>query len=223
MVPMISARPVNPYMVEGAKLIACEIAAELGRAPDVLMAPVGGGGLVGGLWKGSTELAAIGVVCGTPVIHGVQKGAYFAPIDRQHEQEWQSERFYRPLDGDWAWSSIQASGGTLRRVEDPEIRAAQAILAQEEGIFVEPHGAYVIAGLLAATEAGALDRDALTVCVLTGAGLKDMKAATEMIERHGRPRAVAVDSLAASDIYFEGENAMNDALTSTAVGGGMLA
>ena len=51
LVPMISARPINPYMVEGAKAIGYEIAATLGRNPDVVFAPVGGGGLAGGVFK----------------------------------------------------------------------------------------------------------------------------------------------------------------------------
>ncbi len=52
MVPMVSARPANPFMVEGAKTIAYEIVRELGRAPDLVVLPAGGGGLVGGVFKG---------------------------------------------------------------------------------------------------------------------------------------------------------------------------
>ena len=35
--------PVNPYILEGIKTTSYEIAAQLPGAPDVLVAPVGGG------------------------------------------------------------------------------------------------------------------------------------------------------------------------------------
>lgn len=198
LVPMISARPVNPYMVEGAKTIAYETAAALGRAPDVVFLPVGGGGLAGGMHKGFCELTALGLVSTPPAVRGAQRKTYFAPIDDMDAPQYRTG-YYLPLDGHWAWQAITRSGGTLQRMEDDAIRAAQAVLAQEEGVFAEPQGAYAVAALLEAAEQGTLDRDALTVCVVTGLGLKDMAAAQQMIERHGGNRpARDVASLEAS-------------------------
>jgi threonine synthase len=198
--PMISARPINPYMVEGAKAIAYETVATLGRSPDVVFTPVGGGGLVGGLHKGFADLVAIGLADAMPRLRGGQRQAYFAPVDRMDEPQFQ-KGYYLPLDGHWAWESIKVSGGTLQLMPDDEIRAAQAALAMEEGIFSEPHGAYAMAALAAAAAQDKIDRDALTVCVISGFGLKDMSAAGEIIAAHGQP-PVRVASLGASHKLF---------------------
>jgi threonine synthase len=198
--PMISARSVNPYMVEGAKAIAYEIAATLGRNPDVVFTPVGGGGLAGGIHKGFSDLVATGLADTLPRLHGGQRRAYFAPIDHMDEPQYRSG-YYLPLDGHWAWGAIQASHGTLRVMEDDAIRAAQADLARHEGIFAEPHGAYAMAALSAAAAEGRLDPDALTVCIVSGFGLKDMAAAAEIVAAAGRP-PIEVASLQASEAYF---------------------
>ncbi|HEX3349489.1 MAG TPA: pyridoxal-phosphate dependent enzyme [Acetobacteraceae bacterium] len=175
-VPMISARPVNPYMVEGSKTIAFEIAAELGAAPDDVFACVGGGGCLGGIHKGFAELIGLGQAQLMPRVHGGQRGDHgHAPIDRLGDPEWRRGA-YRPLDGAWAWESIRESGGSLYGVSGAEITRAQALLAAEEGIFAEPQGAYATAALLQAAERGEVARRASIVCVVTGAGLKDMQS-----------------------------------------------
>ena len=201
LVPMISARSVNPYMVEGAKTIAYEIAATLGRNPDVVFAPVGGGGLLGGLHKGFADLVALGLADGAPRLRGGQRQAYFAPIDRMDEPRYR-KGYYLPLDGHWAWQAIEASGGTLQMMPDAAIRAAQAALAMEEGIFAEPHGAYAMAALLEAAAGDRIDRDAVTVCVISGFGLKDMAAARKIIAAQGEP-PVHVATLGASHELFQ--------------------
>jgi threonine synthase len=197
---MISARPINPYMVEGAKAIAYEIAATLGRSPDVVFTPVGGGGLAGGIYKGFADLVSVELAQAVPQMRGGQRQAYFAPVDRMDEPQYQTG-YYLPLDGHWAWQSIVASGGTLQLMQDAAIRAAQAALAMEEGIFAEPHGAYAMAALIEAAAKDEIDRDALTVCVISGFGLKDMAAAGEIIAAQGKP-PIRVASLGASDELF---------------------
>jgi len=202
--PMISARPINPYMVEGAKGIAYEIAASLGRNPDVLFCPVGGGGLAGGVHKGFGDLVGLGLGSRVPQLRGGQRQAYFAPVDRMDEPRYQTG-YYLPLDGHWAWQAIQQSGGTLSMVEDEAIRAAQGELARSEGIFAEPHGAYAAAALIEAAEAGTLDPEALIVCVISGFGLKDMDAARQIIAADTGRRLHEVASLTAARPYFDME------------------
>lgn len=200
MAPMTTARSVNPYMVEGAKTIAYEIAAGIG-APDILFAPAGGGGLLGGLWKGFCELRALGLVDSAPALHAAQRQAYFVPIDALDDPAFNNPRYYRPLDGEWAWRAICDSGGRLAHVTDKETRAAQGILAEEEGIFAEPHGAYAAAALIRAADKDALDARANIVCIVSGAGLKDMQAADEIVAARDRP-AREVASLEASAAFL---------------------
>jgi threonine synthase len=194
LVPMASARPVNPYMVEGGKTVAYEIALALGRAPDLLVTPAGGGGLVGGVFKGFRELHALGLAGLPPVLLAAQRQAYFAPIDDIDNPRYRTG-YYIPLDGRWAWESILHSHGTLRHVGDDAIRAAQLLLAELEGIFAEPHGAYAAAALVAAARDRALDPDALTVCIISGHGLNDMEAAEAMIAGTTCPAPMEVASL----------------------------
>lgn len=196
MVPMISARPVNPYMVEGSKTISYEVVASLGKVPDALFGPVGGGGMLGGVWKGFKELRALGITDNMPHLWGSQRGDYFAPIDKLKDPAHDWSESYRPLDGEWAWDSIMESNGELRFITKQDILDAQAELAVLEGIFAEPQGAYATAGLIKAATEGALAHDACIVCVVTGMGLKDMAAATIISETYpNRKPLVRVPSL----------------------------
>jgi threonine synthase len=182
MVPMISARPVNPYMVEGAKTIAYEVAADLAGPPSVFFAPVGGGGMLAGAWKGFLELRALGLVGSLPEMWGAQRGGYFAPIDELDDGDRDWSDHYQPLDGRWAWRSIQASRGRLFHIDRAEILHAQTELARLEGLFAEPQGAYAAAGLIKAAAKALIPPGASVVCVITGAGLKDMAAAAAIVD-----------------------------------------
>ncbi|MCL4216599.1 MAG: pyridoxal-phosphate dependent enzyme, partial [Candidatus Hydrogenedentes bacterium] len=51
----------EPFNVEGAKTIAYEVYQQTGgRMPDWIVAPVGGGGLLGGIWRGLLDLQRLG-------------------------------------------------------------------------------------------------------------------------------------------------------------------
>lgn len=182
-VPMISARPVNPFMVEGTKTIAFEITASLGQVPDMVFCCVGGGGLLGGVYKGFQELVGLAQATAIPVIHGGQRiDRNYAPIDKLHEEPYASGDYYLPLDGDWADGAIKATGGTLTPLGADAIAEAQTWLATKEGIFAEPQGAYAAAALMAAARRGEIDPEATVTCVVTGIGLKDMGAARRFAE-----------------------------------------
>ncbi len=182
-VPMVSARPVNPYMVEGGKTIAFEIAAALGTPPDRVFCCVGGGGLLGGVYKGFHELTAMGITDRLPRISGGQvTDRMHAPIHRLDEEPYRSGNFYRPLDGTWAWKSIQASSGSWVGVTLEEVYTAQQDLAFEEGVFAEPQGAYAVAALSKACAHGQIAAGETVVCTITGSGLKDMQSASRFQE-----------------------------------------
>lgn len=192
LVPMTTARSVNPFMVEGAKTIAYEICADLGCCPDVVAAPVGGGGLVGGLHEGFCDLQEIGLTDRVPRIVAGQPQDYFAGIDMVGHPDC---RGARPLDAEWANSAIGNSGGRLHRLTRSEILAAQADLAGKEGIFAEPRGAYALAALASEAEAGRIRKDTVVVVIVSGTGLKDMTAAAEFATRHNLACSSTVSSI----------------------------
>jgi threonine synthase len=204
MVPMVTARPVNPYMIEGAKTAAFEVVAALGRVPDRYFAPVGGGGLFGSSWKGFQELVQVGLADGVPVMEGTQMLKGHVPVDRLDDPAYDSPIYYRPLDGRWAWQAIQATGGRLRLAGPEAIRAGQADLARHEGIFAEPQGITAYAGLLQAWQEGTLRASDVVVCVITGIGLKDMGAAAEICADPSYPQPRRVQSLEESVPYLQG-------------------
>ncbi|MGI9125232.1 MAG: pyridoxal-phosphate dependent enzyme, partial [Mycobacterium sp.] len=65
------------------------------------------------------------------------------------------------------------SGGDIQAVTDRQILSAYRLLAQKEGVFVEPASAASVAGLLKAAEDGWVKPGSTVVCTVTGHGLKD--------------------------------------------------
>jgi threonine synthase len=90
-------------------------------------------------------------------------------------------RIGAPVNWTKAIAAIRESGGDAVTVTDREILAAQKILAQKEGLFVEPASAAPVAHLLKTKRRGRV------VCVATGHGLKD----PEVILR-GKPKWVQI-------------------------------
>src|SRR5262249_46615709 len=63
----------NPYLVEGKKTVALEIAEQLDwRAPDAVLVPVGDGCIISGVWKGFWDLHQLGALERLPRVIAVQ-------------------------------------------------------------------------------------------------------------------------------------------------------
>jgi len=82
----------NPFFIEGVKTVAFEICEQLGwRAPDNVLAPLGYGGIILGLYRGFCDLERAGVIERLPRIIGVQpascNGLERAWAARWHEGE----------------------------------------------------------------------------------------------------------------------------------------
>ncbi|HYL82026.1 MAG TPA: pyridoxal-phosphate dependent enzyme, partial [Candidatus Acidoferrum sp.] len=86
-----------------------------------------------------------------------------------------------PVDGTKALAAMRESGGCGVILTDAEILEAQQQLAHLESIFVEPAGAIPIATLSALLTTGRIRPDEVVVCVATGNGLKDPKAALRVL------------------------------------------
>lgn len=203
MVPMVTARRVNPLVVEGAKTIAFEVVMQLGQVPNKVFLPIGGGGLCGGTWKGFQELYSVRLINSLPQLYGAQySGVQHMPIDRIGDPRFDPQQFYVPLDGKWALESIQQSGGQYLGMVHERIGEAQWLLAFREGIFAEPAGAASVAALLEAVDRRLLCQDDLVVCYITGHGLKDLKAAERVNYEHAESQRVEIPTFEASEKYF---------------------
>ncbi|TME09369.1 MAG: threonine synthase, partial [Chloroflexi bacterium] len=189
---------VNPHRIAGQKTAAMEICDDLGRAPDYLAIPVGNAGNITAYWAGFNDYAMNGIVETRPRMLGFQ-AAGAAPIVENRPIE-QPEtiataiRIGNPATWVGAVAARDESRGSISAVTDDEILAAYRSLAEVEGVFCEPSSAASVAGVTKLAAAGSLDRDALVVAVLTGAGLKDPDTA----ERAVAGRIVESDATEAS-------------------------
>jgi threonine synthase len=177
---------VNPNRLEGQKTAAFEIVDVLGDAPDYLVLPVGNAGNITAYWKGFREYHAAGRSTRLPRMVGAQaEGA--APIVSGHPVAHPKTiasaiRIGNPASWEGATSARDESGGMIAAVSDTEILSAQVQLASSEGLFAEPASAAPLALLFRLVREGKIAKDAVTVVVLTGSGLKDPDAALKNVE-----------------------------------------
>lgn len=187
---------INPYLIEGKKTVALEIAEQLNwTMPDYLAISVGDGCTIGGVWKGLKDLYAIGFIDKLPKLLSVQaEGCY--PINKAFAEDKPLEHMDEntiadsiavgvPRNPDKALRAIKESNGIAINVSDEEILSAMRTLGRTCGVFAEPAGAAGTAGLIKAVKQGLVKSDATVVSVVTGNGLKDVanaiKAAGEPI------------------------------------------
>jgi threonine synthase len=177
---------VNPNRLEGQKTAAFEIVDALGDAPDYLILPVGNAGNITAYWKGFREYHAAGRSTRLPRMVGAQaEGA--SPIVSGHpiahpKTVASAIRIGNPASWEGATTARDESGGMIAAVTDTEILSAQVQLASSEGLFAEPASAAPLALLFRLVREGKIAKDAITVVVLTGSGLKDPDAALKNVE-----------------------------------------
>lgn len=184
---------INPYLVEGKKTCALEIAEQTGwDLPDRVFISVGDGCCIGGLYKGFSDLLRMGLISRMPKIVGVQaQGA--KPIYEAFKNK--AERVaFGPADTvadsisvgaprNWAKAlrAVRSSEGDMVTVTDEEILSAIPELARKTGVFGEPAGAAAFAGFRKMAKEGLLGRGERVAVVVTGNGLKDIESARKSV------------------------------------------
>ena len=186
---------MNPYLVEGKKTGAFEIAEQLAwQPPDVVFIGVGDGSVVSGLCKGFDEFARLGLIDRVPRVIGVQAedsspiAAAFSTYaggrvefeDTDAHTVADSICVGKPRDVVKAVTYVTRNGGSFVTVSDDEILDAIVALARATGVFAEPAGAASYAGLRKLARTGTLDGRTAAV-VISGNGLKDATAARQRI------------------------------------------
>ena len=193
---------INPYLVEGKKTGAFELAEQLDwNPPDDIFVSVGDGSVISGLCKGFAELETLRLIDHAPRVIGVQaQGAspIAAAFDRfdgstvdiedvEAETIADSICVGSPRDIVKAVRYVHANGGRFVAVSDEEILSAIVELARRTGVFAEPAGAAPFAGLRKIAEAGTLNGRAAAI-VVSGSGLKDTASVRRAV---GEPIHVA--------------------------------
>jgi threonine synthase len=198
----------NPYRNEGKKTYAYELSEQLdGETPEWLIHPTAGGlGLVA-TWKAYNELSALGWTDRLPRMVAAQ-AATCAPIVAAYRSASsevhpvparataaESIRVGNPKSLGWrVLRDIRKSGGTAVALDETEILEAQALLARHAGIYAEPAGAISLAAAAKLRRDDTIERGDLTVCVITGHGLKQPEAGASD-RRTREPIAPTIEAL----------------------------
>ena len=175
---------INPYRILVQKTAAFEICDELGQAPDYHFLPVGNAGNITAYWMGYCLYQEAGITSGTPRMMGFQASGA-APLVQgspvlRPETLATAIRIGNPASWSGAEAARDESGGMIGCVTDEEILAAQRLLATSEGVFAEPASAAAVAGLKKVCGTDQIPVASVIVCTLTGHGLKDPSAVTDV-------------------------------------------
>jgi len=151
----VNVNSINPDRIEGQSSAAREVVQQLGRVPDVLALPYGGGG--------NTVAYAAGF--------GEQLPRFvLGEAERRTDTFASAIRIVEPVHRAKVGDVLKRSGGKCVSLSEPQIEQAWRLVAREEGVFCEPASAAGIAAVAALGATGSV------VCVLTGHGLKDVEA-----------------------------------------------
>lgn len=174
----------SPYFLAGMKTAAYEIAEQLAwTTPDWVITPVGGGGLLVGLYQGFAEMQRAGIIRKTPKFAAVQ-AANCAPV----EAAWRSGAseitaaaklptaaegisVAKPVRGRSILEAVRNSGGVVVTVSEDAIWRTLTDLGNR-GIYVEPTSAAAPAALPSLISNETICADQKVVILLTGHGLK---------------------------------------------------
>jgi threonine synthase len=176
----------EPYRLEGKKTIGLELAEQLDwRMPDVLLYPTGGGTGLVGIPKGYEELAAMGWVSGSlprffavqadgcaPVVRAFAAGAETTTAWDNPTTHAAGLRVPSPFAGRQMLRILRDTRGGAVAVSEDAIQEAQRLVARTEGIWTAPESAALVAALGLLRDRGEAFRDAETMLIFTGAGLK---------------------------------------------------
>jgi len=170
-----------PYSYEAYKTIAFELVDQLAAPPDAVVASIGAGDGLYGVWKGFRELAALDVIGDPPAMLGVQPAERPAVVEALAAGADSVGVADGPMPittsaggrtaGDHALRAIRESDGDAYAVDRAGVEAAIRALGRD-GLFLEPSSAITAAGVEPAVEDGLVAPGDTVVAIGSGAGVK---------------------------------------------------
>lgn len=161
--------------------MAREVVEQLGRAPDLLVVPCGGGGLLAGTLSWTQECAP-----GTQVVGVEPAGAASMQAALQADCPIPLELLDGFVDGAavrqvgaLTFQVVAAAGARVVAVDEGRLCTEMLALYQTEGVIAEPAGALATASL---GDAVRPDPGSYVVCVVSG-GNNDVSRYAEILER----------------------------------------
>jgi threonine dehydratase len=181
----------DPRTAAGQGTVAREIVEQLGRAPDLLVVPVGGGGLLAGVsaWLGerhpATRVVGVEPAGAASMAAALQAGH---PVRLAQIDGFVDGAAVRQV-GAVTFPVVRDRGAHLVTVDEGRICTEMLALYQADGIIAEPAGAMATAVLPALLDvSGGVSGyvsgggELLVVCVLSG-GNNDVSRYAEILER----------------------------------------
>jgi len=197
--PVALVNSVNPDRIEGQKTASFEVIDRLGDAPDIHVLPVGNAGNITAYWKGYVEYKNDSISSKLPQMWGFQAAGASPIVDgkivEKPETLATAIRIGNPASWQQALNAKEESKGRIDKVTDEQILNSYHLLAEKEGVFVEPSSAAGVAGLFMLKEKNELPKDKVIVITVTGNGLKDPHWALEGAKD---PIKVSVDANSAA-------------------------
>ena len=189
---------MRSYYVEGSKTLAYEVAEQLNwQVPDQLIVPTGSGAMLNAICKGFEELETVSLVdkvsqmhmnCAqpngcAPIVTAFKKNnTDVVPVENPDTVA-KSLAIGDPGDGRYVLKRLKQFNGIAEESNNKEILDAILLLAKTEGIFTEPAGGVSVAVLKKMVEQGQIDKNEITVCYVTGNGLKATESLMEVLPK----------------------------------------
>ena len=174
---------LSPYFMEGMKAFAYEVHNSPAANVDHIIFPVGNGSLIGGAFKGYSEMYDAGVIEALPNLHAVQASAIQPIIAELNGDTWVPDTSATSVASGISVTKpprlkeivefVRCSYGSGVAVGDDEILAWQRRLASSAGIFAEATSAAAFVGLESLIADGTIGAEEEVLIPLTGSGLKE--------------------------------------------------
>ncbi len=181
----------NPLTIEGKKTVAFELFEQMNfTVPDRIFVPVGDGVIISGVYKGFEDLLRLQIIDHMPIIVAVQAYKSNNLIRNIENTEFEIEKSITiadsisvdiPRNFYMAKQYLEEYNGEHISISDDEIMTASQLLSKNTGLFAEPAAAAAFAGLLAYKSTNKLPNNSNNIVLLTGSGLKDLKAVNSLL------------------------------------------
>ena len=177
--------------IEGKKSVAFEIFDQMGgNIPERIFVPVGDGVILSGVYKGFEDLLELGYIEKIPVMVVIQSSGSDNLVRNVFSETFQIKKSQTIADSisvDIARNFYMAKqfllkyNGEVLSVSDEMIIEASVRLSVNTGLFAEPAAATAFAGFLNYLNNNRLTPQSVNIVLLTGSGLKDLKAVQNII------------------------------------------
>ena len=150
--------------------------------PDHIIMPVGNGSLLISTYLALTQLLSTGEIKKLPKLHAIQSDTIKPIVQELHNIEWTFNPDQTTVADGIASNNpprmkqilqaIKGSKGDAVSVSEESIQRYRKILAQSEGIYMEPTSAASFAGMETLVQNGTIDAQDSALIPVTGSGLK---------------------------------------------------